>query len=310
MAYANTTDQAATLAQRYTPGFESAVYRQKDFMQLFPRSTIGGATDIWTPNTSGNTSAATFSEGDAAPAPGGQGYTALTATPVYFWAWARVTGRQLDIARVGGHKPGLAVMDGEIMGGLGDLADLVENTFIGSTSGIEHIISASNTVYGVAQGSAAWHQSHMTALSGVLTQAALTNITEGARDGKNGRYSVILSPHNQVTNYTNLLGAAGAANNSVRHILPNGVDLGPDPTDVAFQRKPWLGMDIMTDTFIAGLDLRPTAYGPNWEYKVARPFQVDPPQKVGDDHLIELSHAGVLVCRLVQRNWGLTAVTA
>lgn len=312
MAHADTTNQAATLAQTYRPGFESAVYRNGGLTSLFPKGKMTSAVERWTPNTAGNTSTAIYAEGDAAPSPGYQAYSELSAEPVYFWSWARISGRQRDIAKLGGHKPGLNVLDTEIMGAFEDIKDLVNTTFMGSTYGLEHICSASNTVFGVAQASNAWHQATVQAVGTTLSRAVLTNNLEYSRDNDKGAsIGLFLSPHNQVTNYTNLTGEPGATNNSVRVTnLQNGVDIGANPDMVSFATIPWLGVGDMTDTAIIGLDLRPTRYGPNVEFLEARPLEIAPPVRSGDDDVYAMSHATAFVVRLVKRTIGLSTVTA
>ena len=326
MAIGNTTQYGSRTAldQKFAPGFEDAVYRNNQLLgmtvngkALFPESSIApyGADYRWTLNSAGNTSAAIFTEGAAAGTPVAQTYVNLTATPVYFWAWVRLSGHVRDAIRNGGAKPGLNPAANEFVAGFADIADLMNTTFMGSTYGLTQIVDSANTVFGVDQSSAAYHAATETALGGVLTRAALTNISESSRDNdKGGNWSVALMAHNQITNYTNLTGEPAASNSSIRVELSTvgggRLDLGPDPEAVSFQGRPLIGIGDFDDNTIVGLDTRQTRFGPNWALKTARYFETRAHNKAGDDDVYELSTARALVCHMVKYNWKLGTVTA
>jgi hypothetical protein len=325
MAIGNTTQYGSRTAldQKFAPGFEDAVYRNNQLLGMtvngspvFPESSIApyGADYRWTLNTAGN-SAEIYTEGQAAGTPGAQTYTNLTATPVYFWAWVRLSGHVRDAIRNGGSKPGLNPAAAEFLGTFGDIADLMNTTFMGSTYGVTQIVDSANTVFGVDQSSVAVHAASETALGGALTQAALTNISEASRDNdKGGNWRLALCGHNQITNYTNLAGAAGASNNSVRFDMSTvgggRMDLGPDPSQAEFQGRPLIGIGDFDDNTIVGLDTRMTRFGPNWALKTARYFETREHNKAGDDDVYQLSTARALVCHVVKYNWKLGTVTA
>lgn len=325
MAIGNITQWGSRvgLDQIYETGFEDAVYRNNQLLGLsingspvFPeRPMTTGQDNRWLVNSAGNTSVATFTEGAAAPQPVAQTYVTLEANPVYFWAWTRISGHVRDAVRNNGAMPGLDPIENEFMAGFEDIRDLMNTTFMGSTSGVEQIVDSGNTVFGVAQGSNAWHAASETAVGGALTQAALRNISETARDNDKGsRWNLMLGPHNQLTNYGALIGNAGASNNSARFefstIGGGRLDIGPDPAQYTFEGRPFIGIGDFTDTVIVGIDTRMTRFGPNWELLTARRFDVRGPDMAGDDDVFELSTARVLLCRLVKFNWKLTGVTA
>ena len=267
----------------------------------------------WTLKTSGIT-AEIFTEGQGAGTPGSQGYTELYDDAVYFWAWPRISGHSRDVVAVGGGKPGLNPVENEIMAGFDDIRDLLNTTFLGSTYGLSFIIDDANTVHGVDQSAQSWHQAAVDNVNGALTRAAFIDIEEELKEG-NGKTSLYLGPNNQISNYMYLTGEPNAQNSSVRVNLGTmgGTNLDLVPQSCSVAGKPFVGIKDVADTEVYGLDLRRTRLGPNWVMKVMRPFDVRPkygPQMVGDDDLIELSCAKLLVCRLVQRNSKLEGINA
>lgn len=232
MAVGNTTQWGSRtgLDQIFAPGFEDAVYRNNDFLGLvangtvlFPESPLTTGLDYrWRLNTAGNSSAAIFTEGAGAPQPVAQTYVNLTATPVYFWAWTRVTGHVRDAIRNGGAVNGLNPIANEFVAGFEDIKDLMNTTFMASTYGLTQIVDSGNTVFGVAQGSNAWHAASETAVGGALTLAGMTNLVETIRDNdKGGKPKAILTAHNQITNYIALMGVVAASNAAPRVSSPS-----------------------------------------------------------------------------------------
>lgn len=325
MAVGNTTQWGSRtgLDQIFAPGFEDAVYRNNDFLGLvangtvlFPESPLTTGLDYrWRLNTAGNSSAAIFTEGAGAPQPVAQTYVNLTATPVYFWAWTRVTGHVRDAIRNGGAVNGLNPIANEFVAGFEDIKDLMNTTFMASTYGLTQIVDSGNTVFGVAQGSNAWHAASETPVGGALTLAGMTNLVETIRDNdKGGKPKAILTAHNQITNYIALMGVVAASNAAPRVELSvvggSKIDLGPDPAQAAFQNVPMVGLGDFDDSTMVWVDQRPTRFGPNWQLKTARYLEVRGPQMAGDDDVFELSTARAMVCHLVKLNGKLGTLTA
>ncbi len=324
MAIGNTTQYGADvgLQTAFEPGFVDAVYRLDDFLSLhvnkqpvFPMSPMLGdiSSERWKVNSAGNTSVEIFTESGSAPTPVAQTYVNAAVAATYFRGTIRITGHVRDAIRLGAAPSGLNVFNEEFGLGALDLKKLVKDSFIGSSnSGLEVAIDASTTYAGIARGSATYWESQETAVGGAQTLAAHLNMIEALGDNDVGANTgLILGPRNQLTNYSQLPGAPGAANTtqSVDMAIKggaNGFDLAPRLDAMTVAGIPFVGVGGMTDTVLCYMDITPG----NWHLKIRRGLELRPLPHSGDDDVWQISSASALICKrpkLQGKNTGVTA---
>lgn len=310
----------------YAPAWEEGLYKNNDLTGLtiggrpvFERaSAIGGGDSAyrWKFHTAGNTSSEIFTEGAAQSTPVAQSYANAAVDYVYFRAMTRVTGHVRDAAQGQGVFPGLDVVELESVLAMEDLMDLINTTFMGATnSGLEVAVDSSTNYAGITRSSSAFIQATETALSSTLTLASLMDQMEFSRDNDKGSRigvggnGVILTAHNQLTNYISLVGAPNSSNTSFRFNFDNssrGMDLMPSAYQLSLGGVPVVGIGDFLDTIWIGLDTRP---GKNLLVE-RRAFDVRGPYLTGDDDVFQYSWAGVLVNKNPRFDWKLTGVTA
>ena len=208
------------------------------------------------------------------------------------------------------------MIDAEFLGAQEDLVDLMNTSFMGSsTNGLEVSIDSTTTYAGISRGSAAYFEASETNHNGALTRAGLLNIHETARDNDKGAHTtLILCPHNQATNYVQLTGEPNAQNSSVRvelGLVGGGrLDLAPSVRNWAFMGIPIIPLPDFSNTVFLGLDTNPIRVGPKFGLMVRREFDVRGPQMSGDDDVYEVSTAASLINHLPRTDWKLNGVTA
>lgn len=323
MTIGNTTQfgDRGVLREIYAPAFEDAVFRNNQLLGLtyrgnpvIPEVPMTGGAIRFPINYSGNSSAAVFTEGAAAPQPVAQSYLSAAYTPTYFWAWCRVTGHVRDQVRNGAVAGSANPLDNELMASFEDVRDLMNTSFMASTYGLELMVDDGSTNAGIAQGTYTWWAGQVTNHNGALTRAGLLNIHEKARDTYGGKTDLILTAHNQATNYIQLTGEPNAQNSSVTAELGliggGALDIAPSHMGLSFMGAPIVPLQDWTDTIWLGLDLRRTKTGPNVFQAIARDFDIRGPQMAGDDDVFEVSSARLVGVRRPQLCWKLEDVTA
>jgi len=325
MAIGNLTNYGddVGIGRIFADSFEDAVYINNELfgltingVPLFPDLKVCDSRYRWKLRKSGNTSAAVFAEGEAAPTPVAGQYANLSVPYTYFWAWARISGHVRDVAENQGMSDGIDVISNEFTGGFEDIKDAVNTGFMGaSNNGLEVAIDSTTTYAGQARGSAAWFESKETAQSAALSRAGLINIMEASHGNDfGGKTGIILTPLNQVSNYIYLTGEPNAENSSVRVEMGTAgggrLDLVPDAAKATVGGIPVVPIAEFTTTIWMGLDIRPTKLGPNLGKSVRRRNEVRGPQMSGDDDVYELSTALTPIVHMPKRCWKLTGVTA
>jgi len=324
MAYGTTSNYGddVGIARIYRAGFVDAIWRNNSFLGLtvngqavFPRLPAGDSSYRWRVAKTGNTSAAVFTEGGAAPTAVAHTYGNAVVGYTYAWAWTRISGQVRDVLA---NRPADAIdlMDGEMTGGFADVADVLNVGFMGSSyAGVEAAVSSTTTYGGISRGSAGYWEATATNHNGALTRTGLLDVQEACEDNdKGGKTSLIVTARNQVTNYVQLTGAPNAANSSIRVELGlvggKSLDLAPRVDSLGFMGAPIVGMPDWTNEVWVGLDLRPVNGLPNWGLSIRREFDVRGPQMSADDDLYEMSCAMALICHQPKWNWKLYDVTA
>lgn len=312
MAASTGTLLASELQRLYGPAALSIFYNDR-FLPLFPvEGPRGGDSYRFRVETSGNNSAATYSEGDALPVAGQVGWQQASFAWTYFRSVVQITGHAQDSAQ--GTDQGPEQLDYEMMTGAKALRDLMNTTFMAdSATGILGIVDNATTAYGgLSRATYTALQSSVTTVGGALTLPVLNDLYEFLRDNERGaRPGLILSPVNQITNYVQLqLQVSTNTNVSLFRkdagAGASGVDYGYLESGVSFCGIPWLGIPDMVDTEIVMMDVSPG----NWSLIEHRPFRVDEMAKTDDSMTFQLSASAALVCRAPRQQGKLETVTA
>jgi len=324
MAYATTTQHPVNTSFQpvYAAGWEEILYKNYWLgltiggRPLFePHSMNGDNNYRWKVHVSGGTPS-TFSEGDAAAAPGVQLYVNAAVAAVYFTQTVRVSGHLRDAARGAALYSGLPVIDQEFTLAMEDMRDLIGTTFLGATnSGLEVAVDSTTAYAGLNRATYTNWGSTETALSGALSRTHLIDQMEFARDNEKGSSigrsgnGIVLAPVNQCSNYIRLTGEVGGTTPGIRFeagLFPNGFDVSPSFDGLRIMGVPMIGIPDMLDTIIVGMDTRP---GKNL-LCTCRDFTVRGPVIMGDDDEYYITWAGMIVDKNPKYDWKSTGVTA
>lgn len=301
MTIANTTQTAEAIRTTFAPGLVDAVFRNNELFGLTVNgqrmfTEIGNPGDTyfrWKIAKAGNSSVASYSEGDAAPTAVGQSYTNAYLAYTYLWATVEISGHLIDALQSNWFNGA----DAEFELTKRDLQDLATTTALtDATVGINAAVSNTITYAGIARGSAAYFEAHNLNTNGSLEIADLRDIHEFVRDNdKGGKPRFWLAPHNQVTN----IGALGVtdgttANSLVRYSgSPNDPrNVGTLPAQCYAQGLPVVGISDLTDTELYLFDDRPG----NWLLVRRRDMKVDPLGKAGDADKYLITTAFAVPC--------------
>lgn len=315
MAIANTTQWAVGTAIRdnYQPGFVQTVYYNNEFLSLFPVvSQFYDTSYRWKAMTAGNTSAETFTESQSQPVPVASTYVNAALAFVYFRAMMRITGHVRDaVAQSAGEYAGLSLINQEFENAQQAIIDLMNTTFLGTgNSGLQLAVDSSGTYAGLLRSTYTTWASYEAAVNTTLSHSDLTLMRESLRDNDiGGKMTLVLAPHNQITNIQALTGAPGASNTSLRYDLTQSggaLQLAPTLNQTMFGEARCVGVGDLTDTVIFGLD--PLADG-GIKTVVHRELDVRPDIS-GDDDVYQVSTSATLVVPNPKLQGKLTGVTA
>jgi hypothetical protein len=295
------------------------VFRRTDLLNFLRargavRPWTGAYPTAWNLVTAANGSSEVYAEGSAAPVAGKQTYSRAQLSPFYTRVVVGYSGHVRDqVANGGVYEDPIA---GEIQRGTVDLFKKVEDTLCGTTAdqGIQSAIDAGDTYANVAPGSVTAWAAKETAVGGALTLAALQDLEEAlSLTPYLSQPTDILTCHNQVNNYTDLVGPANgtAANRLARFDLGSGtIDAGMSPTGLLtsvhqFNGKPITPIAGLTNTVWLMLDMTTGV-----ELLVARDLTVEPLAKTGDDQNLQITFACALKVAKRNAHGKLTGVTA
>jgi hypothetical protein len=294
------------------------VFRRTDFLNFMRskgrvRAWKGGAPQGWNLVTAANSSAETYSEGQAVGQPGKQTYGRTSLNPFYTRIQFGYSGHVADQVRQGGVYDDPISM--ELQKAVEDLFVKVESTLVGSTAdqGVQSVIDGGDTYANVAPGSVTSWKALETAVSAALSYTALEdNIELAALTPYTSQPTDILAPMNQVTNYQRLAGAS-ATTSLMRFSSPaNGgsMDLGSMPGGMlqgrlAWNGMPWTPISGLTTTVILLLDM-----ASDFAIEVFRDVTVEPLAKTSDDTNAMATFACAIRCHERNKHIKLTGVTA
>jgi len=302
MSIADTTALANALQSSFQPGFTDALFNNNELLSTLRQYGMvdvrgTGTSYNWDVRNTKNTSAAVYSENDAAPTAVAQGYAQASLNWVYIWIWIQVTGHARDAFRA---NPD-AIFDAvaaEFELGMVDLVDLQQTTFLGSTNnGLDNAVDEAATYAGIARGSAAYFESVVDSTAAAMTLARMNTqmLTQRAPE-KGGKPTLHLCSDDQELAYSDIKGAPGAANNSVRMQLPQDgsapkFDLGYDIGGLSFYNAPVKSMPDMDDDLWYSLDFR----AQNIKFATIRDMETKFHRNSGDSEIYNITHGSTLV---------------
>jgi hypothetical protein len=295
-------------------GAVDTVFRDTQLLNFFRamgrvRNWRGGQPQQWNLVTAANSSAETFSEGQAVPIAGKQSYAQASLSPFYARVVAEVSGHVMDQVRQGGvwFDP---VQDALEKGTL-DLLKKFEDTIVGTTQdqGIQSVIDAGDTYAGLAPGTYTTHAAIETAVGGALSMTVLEDNIETGAVSAMAAPTHILSCQNQITNYKRLLGPSASSGGAMQY-FQGATDFGiGGPNEfmggLQYQGRPWVGVSGLTTTVILLLDMRDDIAIELFRTPIAEPLA-----KTDDGQKWSITMAGAIKCATRRRHIKLTGVTA
>lgn len=315
----------STLSALLQPNVQSSVIdlqcRKADLVDLLRQNgrikdSKGSAPFKWNVVTATNSSAETFSEGQAPSPAGRQTYVQASVDVFGVRVYVGETGHTRDNRAKSGFydDPGSL----EEMLGESDLLYKADTELCGSTQdrGIASIIDSTGTYAGLAQGTYSVWSSEENAVSGALTVSALNLIYEELTLATNSSVprgaspTHVLMPVQQITNYTELVGPAATSGGVFRYSNPADYDLGLVrkiagwETGLTYNGLPLCRIRNLTSTEIYVTDIT------DWELLIHRDLQVDP--VVGNPEVIQYQLSTTMALKIAKRNHHgkMTGVTA
>jgi hypothetical protein len=315
----NSGISSSLVRENVQPGLGDIAFRRTDFLN-FLRSKgalapAGGADPMqWALTYSGNGSAETYVEGQAAPVAGRQSYARASQAFFHTRVVAGYSGHVADQVRNGGVY--VDPIQDQIDKGVQDLFVQVESTLCGSTAdqGVQSIIDGGDTYAGLAPGTYTSWKSLETAVGGALSLTVLEdNIETAALTPYLSQPTDILCCHNQITNYNRLTGTS-ATTSLARYTpaaAPGGTnDVGMTPGgllqgQVSWNGMPFHGISGLTNTVMLMLDMNSPV-----RLVVKRDVTVEPLAKTSDDTNVSITFACALQVMERNKHIKLTGLTA
>jgi len=308
----STTSMAYAIKETFDPEVHEGLFRNDQVIPTLAAHGMrmitapGGDYVQWHINSTGNTSAAVFTENDPAPASVAQAYIRPKVGFTYFWAWVTLTGIGRDAVRNGNWDAVRAAVELS----MGDVIDLRSTTYLGATAnGLGVAIDSTTTYAGITRGSAAYFESTESSTS---TLAGLRAAQRATRDAnKAGRPSLHLVSPTILEWYANLGGtyvAATGGNGNLRLTqaadgTPFRADVGLATNGFSFYGAPVVELPDVTSTEWFGIDMR------FLEHHTIRDLNVQFHSNVGDSELYKISVGSALVMKEPKRCFKMTGLS-
>lgn len=308
----STTSMAYAIKETFDPEVHEGLFRNDQVVPTLAAygmkmiTAPGGDYVQWHMNSTGNTSAAIFTENDPAPASVAQAYIRPKVGYTYFWVWVTLTGIGRDAVRNGNFDAVRAAVEGS----MGDVIDLRSTTYLGASSnGLGVAIDSTTTYAGITRGSAAYFESTE---SSTNTLAGLRAANRACRDAdKAGRPSLHLVSPTILEWYSNLGGtyvAATGGNGNLRMTqmadgTPYRADFGIATSGFSFNGAPVVELPDVTSTEWFGLDMR------YLEHHTIRGLNVQFHSNVGDNELYKITVGSTLVYKEPKRAFKMTGLS-
>lgn len=262
----------------------------------------------WHMNSSGNSSAAIFTENDPAPASVAQGYVEPYIGWNHYWAWVTITGIGRDVVD-GGYFDAVTAA---VQLGMADLVDYRSNILLGATNnGLQVAIDSTTAYAGITRGSAAYFESTE---SSTATLAGLRALHRGVRDAdKGGSPRAHLVSPTVMEWYAGLAGvpaSSAMSNASIRVVqsangLPYSVDHGLALSGMGFYGAPIVEVPDLTSTVWIMLD---TSFN-GVKHVTIRPLQIEFHSNIGDNQLFKITAGSALVIERPARQGKMTSIS-
>ena len=287
MAGETTTTQAAAIAKTYQPMLEKTFY---DGLPILTHFGMQPALDAAATNIifhyAGNTSAQTYSEGDAAPAPGTESTVQGTVAHNSLQATVKVSGHLKDSMRYGQRY--YNALDLAMEGAVNALMHKVEETlmaqFIDAIDDDTSYAGLTRATYGLA---CAVTDASSAALTMNMLEEAWEDVSIDGRVVDKTDFELYSSAE-QLTAYTRA--ASGLGGNYVYQQLGQGTfDAGRIQSSIAFNGAPWVVLPTLTNTYVFGCRRSDVMI------EEARPLTIEPLAKVDDTDTWLLTWRGGLV---------------
>lgn len=293
-----TTTGSVLIWEVYGGPLTETVYRNGEFLPLFgtPVDSGGGTKRQWPIHYGGNSSVEVFTESTQSPLPDSQDYTTAYVSYKHFRAMVQITGIARDAMRSNIANG----IDLEMMLVAKDLLDLVNTTWMDSTSGLLAAVDSTTAYGGKTRGSISYFEALETAVNGIVGFDDLINFLETLRDADiAASTNLLLLPWSQ---YTRLYGITGQP--AIKNTTPVDAAQGYfQQTFAGLQVQP---LRDLTSTVILGLDTSPG----NFEVIEHRPLTVHDQGRSGDSDVFQISTSLNWVCYNPMKQGKLTGCTA
>jgi len=303
---------ADALKTQAMSGVSEAIFRNQEVMGRFTRVPFTGGANLNVKlNYGGNTSVATYSEGDAAGVPGSQSYLTANFGAQYYKMGIQITGHARDQLRNG--SPGAAFynqIELEFTSGMKDLTDKISTDMLGTgltpPVGIQGIVDSSGTLGGIAPGTYTWWAAYEAA--GAATTIAISDLDGATQNSRDAEYAADITEiwvsWKQQNKLKGVIGNPGVANNSVQIQTGQNINLTGTSQPITYDGLPIIPIRDLTNSIVLGLSMPELFLG------VMRDYQVDPLGKTDDSDKFLVTCAFGLGTKNRKKHWKITTLTA
>ena len=287
---ATTTTASAAIAKHFLPAIEKSFYNGVPILNHYGISERHGSNSIDVLfHSAGNSSAQTYSEGDAAPLAGYQTIVAGTIAPASYQAVVRITGHLRDA--IGSGDRYYDAVGVEMQKGAEDLMHKVEE---GLAADYIDAIDDDTTYLGLTRATYNLTSIVTEAASARLTNAMLEtawkNVSIDGRVVEKSDFEIV-STAEQAAIYGRIATELGGI--YVSQALGSGpLDSGRLQSGLKFNSAPWVVLPTLTNTYVFGTR-KSDVY-----IRETRGVTVDPIGKVDDSDAFLLTWRG----RLIHKN--------
>lgn len=284
MAGATTTTLAEAIQTTFQPGLIKTFYEGTPLVDFFgTKPSLGGDSVDWKVHYAGNTSAETFSEGDAAPAAGYQSFVDATRVHQHFQSVVQISGHA-KAALKNGYFDGAVL---EIQGGVKALAHLVETTMVASfIDAIDDDTSYAGLTRATYNLDSYVRAGGSAALSVAMIEDCLEAVQLDDRVADLSDWVWICSPEQDMA-YQRAADGLGGVNLNLA--VGSTLDVGRAQSARAFSGKPIVVIPTMTNTYFFGTKKSDVLI------EEAQPMMIEPLAKTDDSEKWLITWRGELV---------------
>lgn len=286
----------AVLRTQAFSDLQEGVYYNNELFPLLQRIPFtGGSTVNVKHHTAGNTSVATYSEGDAVGTPGTESYTTSSWTPTYFKASTQITGHARDQLRNGSPEAGFFdQISMELTNAMKAIVDKATTDILGATGSITDILDViddDTTCGGITRSSNSWFQSVENAIAaGSFALSDIDILWRDARDAENAaNCDTYLTSWTQINKIKQLSALYGSSNPFAFASASGPVEVGPGWSGMTFAGVPITAVRNLTSSVHLMFERSAIGLG------VQRDWQVDQLAKTDDSDKFMITGALCIV---------------